>query len=363
MSRRLLETIGRGSAHAFLWACPRSGLARLFAVALAVVLAGCARGSAERANGRLKMDFADANLLDVVADGKAAILVTQLTRVVAAPDLDEETEGGTAEFRVLRVLTPQRWHGPTEIEAGFARYKSRQLRVREGGLGWNGVDVQPDRFVLLAVSDIPESERRTMRTPVPVSVFAVAPLESAEDASVRAMEQVLAIEATDDVKRRTALLKQDLTSNLELLSGYCHYALGRLHRIPRENAVALELEVLGDAQRPLPSRLDAQANLELELWQADAPGDPLNRRILAGFFNALLSPESGLQRPVLLGIYSLLVSDAPQEKNEAAAYRTQLVQGLPWPPKDRLLASLQAAEKNTDIATEAAWLKEFVSRR
>ena len=363
MSRLLLKAKDRCSEHAFLRACSRSALARLFPAALAVALAGCARGATERADGRLKMEFADANLLDVVAEGKAAILVAQITRVVAAPDVDEDTAGGTAELRVVRALTPQRWHGPAEIETGYAQYKSRQLRLREGGLGWNGLDVQADKFVLLAVNDFAASERRSIRTPAPVSALAVAPLESADDATVRALERVLTIEATDDAKRRTVLLKDGLASNLELLSGYCHYALGRLHRLPRESAIMLELEVLADEQRPLPSRLDAQANLELELWQPDSPTDPLNRRILAGLLSALLSPAPGLQRPVLLGLYSLLVSDGPQDQNEAATYRSQLVQGLALPPKDRLLATLQAAEQNKDLATEAAWLRDFVSRR
>jgi hypothetical protein len=309
------------------------------------------------------MDSANANLLDVIAEGQAALLVAQIERVAGLHDIDEGTQGGTAALHVVRALTPQRWHGPAELEVEFSQYKSPQLRMREGGQGWNGLDVEPGKTLLLAVADIPESERKYVRSPATVAALVVVPLDSTADATVQGTEQALTIEATSDVQRRTALLKTGLSSELEVFSGYSHYALGRLKRIPRESAAALELELLHDETKPMPRRLDAQANLELELWDSEAPADPVNHRILEAFFKALALPVPELQRPLVLALYSFLVTDAPADQNAAAAYRSQLLQGLSWPPKDRLLASLQAAEKNPDLATEAAWLRDFVSRR
>lgn len=309
------------------------------------------------------MNFADANILDVVAEGDAAILVGRIDRIRERNDQSEDVIVGALDLAVTHVLTPHRWLGPAQIEIGFAQYRDPRLRAHEGGQGWNGVEPVPGSHVLLAVHPIREGDGPRMRTTAPVTALSVMPLDSTEDPSIAAMERVLEIEATKDTNKRAAMLRQHLTSESDLLSGYCHYALGRLGRIPRETSVALEQQVLQDDSAPLQSRLDAQATLELELWRNDSPDDPVNRQILEAFFSALTATEPALQRPVVLAIYSLLVDDAPEDEAAARAYRDKLVEGIKWPPKHRLFAGLDALKPDPDLATEVAWVQRFVAQQ
>lgn len=227
----------------------------------------------------------------------------------------------------------------------------------QSGLGVGTMSfVHPGTLVLLAVPDVPAAAPAA-----PLSAAAVEPLNSAEDSLVRSVEKALQIESVQALEQRAALIREGLAGNLEFLTDYCHYAAGRLKRIPRKETVELELALLKNGASPIPNRIAAQVNLEIELRKADDPEDPFNKRILETFFNALEVPNEELGRTLVQSIYRILVSNAPPGTEEGTSYRMKLTMGIKLLPKDSLLASLHELEKNPNIAAEAAWIREFIS--
>ena len=309
------------------------------------------------------MSFADANFLDVIAEGQAAILSARTEQVLRQEEADAGVRSGALRIRVQKTLTPERWHGPEGFDVRFAQFADPKLRVREGSLGWNGVDVQSGKFLLLALPDLGPEQRKAMTLMGPLSLTAVAGLESADDPMIQSTERILVIESTKDAKERTRLIREGLGTKQDFLAAYCHYAMGRLGRIPRDDAVKIETDILKDENRSVRDRLDAQANLELELWKEDEPDDPINRRILESFFQTLPARDPGLRRALLLAIHSMLVDEAPEGKEEGAAYRRKLMRGVSLLPKETVGAVLTELERSKDTATEAAWLREFISNR
>lgn len=308
------------------------------------------------------MDFAEAGFFDMVAEGRAAMLVTVIDSLVQRVDSDPETETGTLKVTVRREITSGKWLGPDELEVTFTRFKEPMHRMKVGG-GWNDVEIEPGRYLLLAVPEVLGDNRERSSSLVPLTALAVEPLKSPEDEYICSMEKALEIERTQDISLRTTLLREGLQSNLSILSDYAHYALGRLQRIPRESAVQLELAILSDNTRPAGDRDAALINLDLELWKDGDPNDSLNQKIVETAFAALLTDNKDFQEAVLLSLYGVLVSEAPEEDKEGTEFRIRLTAGMKLPSKESLLNVLHKLRANPDVEDEAAWMEGFIRRR
>ncbi|MDD4051143.1 MAG: hypothetical protein PHR28_04485 [candidate division Zixibacteria bacterium] len=308
------------------------------------------------------MDFAEADFYDIVAEGRDVMLVIVIDSLIPQTDNDPETETGTLKVTIRKEITSGKWRGPEQFQVAYTRIKDPMKRDKLA-IGWNQVEIEPGRFLLLAMPYVADDhpDESFYRRPLPA--LAVEALTSPEDDYVQAMDKALEIERAKDMILRKALLREALMGKSSVLSGYAHYALGRLERLPRNDAVELELNLLGDSAHSLDDRVAALINLELELWKSDDPDDRLNRRILEGAFAVLLSDDPELQEAVVGSLYGLLVSEAPEEDREADRYRSRLTKGMSLPPKDALLAVTRRLESDSDIAEEATWLSTFIRQR
>lgn len=298
------------------------------------------------------MDLADASLLQVLVAGKAAILAARVEKVAQDEVLANDTHVGVVRVRVERVLTPDRWHGPDSFDLKFAQFARPAQRAKEWA-GWNRIDVAPDLRILLALPDAPKDP-----PPPPLSAVAVTRLASDTDPLLRAVEEALRIEATADANRREELLRAGLYGQLDFLRAYCRYATGRLKRVPRDRAVALELALLTDTDRSVSDRLAAQANLDLELWKHDDPDDGLNKRILSAFFRGLGASEPDLRRANLRSIHRHLFEGAP-EGPDGPAHRDRLLAGVTLPD----LGPLRELRQDPELQREAASVERAIESR
>jgi hypothetical protein len=314
------------------------------------------------ASRRPEMDFAEANFFDIVAEGRDVMLVTVIDSLIQQPDDDPETETGTLKVTIRREITSGKWRGPGQFQVAYTRIKDPDKRIKLA-VGWNQVEIEPGRFLLLAMPYVADDKPNEAHYRRPLPALAVEALTSPDDDYVQAMEKALEIERAKDLILRKALLREALLGKSSVLSGYAHYALGRLERLPRNDAVELELNLLGDSAHSLDDRVAALVNLELELWKSDDPDDALDRRMVEGMFAVLLTNDQDFQAAVVGSLYGLLVSEAPEEEREADRYRSRLTKGIGLPPKDALLAITRRLESDSDVAEEAAWLGTFIRKR
>lgn len=306
------------------------------------------------------MDFAEANFYDIVADGQAAMLVVVIDSLMPSADSDGETETGALKVTIRREVTSGKWRGPGSFPAAYARITDPMRRAKLA-VGWNRVDIQPGRFLLLAVPYVAEPDESYYRRPIPA--LAVEGLTSPGDDFVTAMEKALEIEKAKDPILRKAKLREALLGQSGVLSGYAHYAMGRLQRLPRNDAVELELGLLGDKEHSIDDRIAALVNLELELWKAEDPNDPVNKKIVQHLFTTMTADDPDLQKAVVGSLYGLLVSEAPEDEKEAEQYRSRLTGELSLPSKDVLLAVTERLKTDPDVEEEAAWLAAFIRKR
>jgi hypothetical protein len=320
---------------------------------------GCARQSQSAPERRATVDFAETSFLEVVADGQAAIFAGTIRKVESGEPDAEGVRAGTLDLAVTHELTPQRRKvvGGT-LALHFAQIADPLMRIRAGQGGWNDVEIEPGRSLLFALSPIPASR------PAPPSieaVLAVLPLDSTQDPRIESAKEMLHIESETDPSRRLDLLKKALESKRELLLDYCHFAVGRMKRVPRADAVPLEIAVLADPARPPKERSAALATLELQLWDAATPTDPLNRAIVRAFIGALEAREVSLRRRLVQAVYNMLVSDAPKDSQDALRYRRDMLGPDRLPVSDAALAEVQALASDSDLSAEARWLSEFLA--
>lgn len=299
------------------------------------------------------MDFAEGSFVTIVAEGKAAILAAEIVQIVQQQAAGAQETGGRLKMRLARNLTPSRWPGAPDFEVTFLQFTDPLRRMKSGSQGWNGVEIAPGKLVLLAL--VPNPDRSSAAPPL-----AVSPLQSLDDPLLKGVERALQIEAVTDPQQRASLLGQGLHSELEFLQSYSHFALGRLHRVPRDIAVSLELRTLGDQARPSGQRIASASNLELELWKPDDPDDRLNKSILSGLFKALTDTDPDLRRSALASLYRLLLSQAPSDQPEH--YRDRLMSGVNLPARAVLLETLRAQQSDPNVAKEASGLAGMMSR-
>ncbi len=307
------------------------------------------------------MSIADENLLQIVAGNTAAILVTRIRAVLEQITLDEETEGGVVEVEVLREVTREKWHGPSnKVPLGFSRSTSRAVRIRSGMQGFNGVELTPGNLVLVALLDIPESERGQPLTS-PLSPLSVAPLGAPDDPLVRGVEKALAIQPDKPEPVRLRLVREALDGTLPFLVEYGHYAAGRLGRIPRRAAVAMELELFEDESRSPRDRAMAEATLELELWREDEPEDPENRKIVEAFFRQLGTADKELRLHVVEALHAMLDPDAAPGSEEAQRSEA-LMKGVKIPKGPKLRAAMGAIAGDPSTSAHAPWLYRVIAK-
>jgi|GEM_PF-4517140 len=302
------------------------------------------------------MDFADASYFDIVANGESVILIAMIDRIVQSSGSSDEKETGTLKVVVLREVTNGKWHGPNKLEVVFTRFRKPAYRLKVGG-GWSDVDIKPGRYLLLAVPEISAVDNEN----TPLAVSAVESLESPDDEYIHSIMKALEIEQTQDLSLQTALLEEGLQEGKHsFLSGYAHYAIGRLQRIPRSRAVELELTILSDKARSADDRYVALTNLELELWKDDTPDDSLNRKIVETAFAALQTSDKDFQKDILLSLYNMLTSGISEEDEGEVRLNSCLARSMELPSKKSLLNVLRELKTDPEIRGEAAWIEQLI---
>jgi len=299
------------------------------------------------------MSFANENLMDVVVDPSSVVLVARIDAVETQPHADPETLEGTLRIAVLRELTPQRWHGPTVVALAFAQQARPAMRLRSGKLGFDGVDLDVGRYLIVGLEESPP-------TIAPISARTVAPLEGADGALARGIAAALAIEAEPPGASRIALVETALRSDLPFLPEYAHYAVGRLARIPRDRAVELEITLLRDERAPARDRAMSQATLELELWRADAPEDRENARILESFFATLGTADRELRRQLVESLHVLLAVDGDPSSDEAKN-AARVMKHVALPSEHSSRTWIQAIADDPATAEYATWLTQLTT--
>ena len=302
------------------------------------------------------MDFAETNWPTVITQTGAVILAGQIREVEGPQPTGVNQQTGTDAVRVLRELTPGRWKGPPEIAVKFTQLASSRSRLREGNGGWNGVDVRPGAMLLMGMA----AQSGGPAGPAPLE--AVSQIASLEDPLVAGVTEALRIEGTDSKEQRIALFQEALNSQLPVLAGYAHFALGRKQRLPREDAASLEIAALLDSARPEDERAAAESTLELELWAHHAPDDAVNGKILAALLRVLSRQEAGLERSTVVALQRVLISDAPADPEAAQTYRSILLRSVPQPDVKAVRAALSHAEKDGSVSAQAKQLLELFSR-
>lgn len=298
---------------------------------------------------RATMTFADALWEDTVADGASAIVVAKIEETTPGGEAGPNALGGTARLTVLQDLA-RRWRGPATVFVGYAQYESPRVRLAEGNRGWNGVDLTPGRLVLIALPAVEPTQQPFVG---PLAAVSVAPIASPEDPLVTGVERALAIEAERDAPKRGAMLHDAGKSPVVFLRGYAHYAMGRLGRISRQDAIAIEVDLLRD---PVAAR-NAQATLQTELWHDDAPDDPQNKQIVAVFLQSLLSADHDFVTDAVTGLFNMLQGEEP----DAADYRRSLLQGVTF-PRAQVLGALNGLRADPEVGADAKWLSDFLSK-
>jgi hypothetical protein len=220
------------------------------------------------------------------------------------------------------------------------------------------VDVKPGALLLMGM----EAGQVGHAPTVPVSLEAVSQLSSLDDPQVAGVVQALKIEAAEAAQERMLLLTTALDSNSPLLQSYAHFALGRKHRIPRDEAASLEIRSLVDKAKPELQRLASESTLELELWQGAAPDDQVNKNIVRAFLH-VLAREPGLRRSMTIALHRIFYSRAPSEYTAAQLYRSTLLRGIELSDIKAVQIVLRNEEEENDpnIRTQAGELNKMFS--
>jgi hypothetical protein len=194
----------------------------------------------------------------------------------------------------------------------------------------------------------------------PPDVLAVRSIESPNETFVR---ELLTAESETDPQLRLTQIKNAILSGQEFLSGYGHYAAGRLRRIPRQEAVSLETSVSLSSTASERARLAAAQTLELELWEADNADDLLNAHILSAFCNALGSAPEDLQNYLAEALNRLIFSHASPSDSKAKDGQRALRQSVAIQSEMKtLFRALEDWGKRRNSRDEALRLKEWLQQ-
>ncbi len=177
------------------------------------------------------VDFAEAGFTDLVAGGRATIVVAKIRDIIEQKHADEETIGGIADLHIIKELTPGRLSGAGQIRMHFAQYSEPLQRIKNP-VGWNTVEVQKETLLLVGIAGV-VPQTASPEAPV-MTAAAVQPLQSADDEYVRGVEQAILIEQAEDVTTRKNLIRKGLHSELAFFNGYATMRPGAWHALPAQ---------------------------------------------------------------------------------------------------------------------------------
>lgn len=300
------------------------------------------------------MSFAETSWSIVITDEKSVIAVGRITAAEKPRLMNLNLLRGRAKVHIEQELTPSRWTGPRDIVVEFTQLDGAASRSRAGGGGWNGVNLQPGTLLLFGM----EAQATYIE---PVELEAVSQISSDADPRIRSVQRALAVETATDSQQRKHLLIEALKSNEPILESYVHYALGRMHRVPRTDAATFEMNILQSRERSTSQRLDAESILELELWASGAPEDDINRKIVKVFLNVLPQTDPELRTETTMALFRLLISGAPGEPGAASAYQLKLLNGADSSEVRTAAAVLREEASNPSIGAQAAQLTSVLS--
>jgi hypothetical protein len=94
--------------------------------------------------------------------------------------------------------------------------------------------------------------------------------------------------------------------------------------MPRAEAAAVELDLLLNHRESEDRRIAAATSLEMGLWKDGDASDPINRKILGGFLNALIGAPEELQSALVSIVLNVVVTNTPERTQAASEYRASL---------------------------------------
>lgn len=301
------------------------------------------------------MDYAEKSWLNIATAALPNVVVCRIEAIKRIDQPQGEESSGVLDAQVLRVIASGPVALPPRMDVGFLQLNDPFRRIKAGGQGWNGVDVRVGALLLMAF----ETNGRIAGSNV-VQLSAVSEVASVQDALVLGLAEVIAIEREADASRRAAYLERAVTGTVPFVREYAHYAMGRLHRIPRNTAIRIEIALLANAERSGAERRAAAINLELELWQSQSPDDTHNKQIVGALFGALASVDADLQRTALSSLHRLLILQMPSDVATATDSRRRLLRGTQLPSDDSLRISLKKLASLADATAEAKAVSELL---
>jgi hypothetical protein len=294
------------------------------------------------------VEFAEQSFLEIVTQERTPIVLGRIEEVGAAKVADDVSRGEVILADVQEV-TSGNWTGGTRVVLRYARYASNLARIKSGGQGWNGISLEQGKYLVLGLIGAP---------PQAVAVRAVA---SAEDTFVKQLRSALAIERQTDPKLRLIQLRDAVLGGQPFLSGYGHYAAGRLKRIPRSEAITLETSVLL-AGNDLKNRLAAAQTLELELWPSENTDDPLKPQILSAFWNSLGGAPEDLQNYLAEALSRLLIDDAPSSDPKISDYQFRLRRAAVVQSEAQAMKALEDWGRRQNSMDQARKLEQWLKK-
>ncbi len=300
------------------------------------------------------MRFAESSFLQVIGRQKTPFIAGRLLSATAK-DGTPEVVSGEVQLGGVHEISHGLWKGGTQTRAEYTQYRSQARRVQSGGQGWNGVELRPGIYLVMAVRG----------SAPPFEAASVKEVKTLDDPIVEELLWILAAEEVEQPLQRVELVRQAIFNGTGLISVYGHYAAGPLHRIGRRDAAALELAILPNPSQAEDNRRAAATNLELQLWQFGDPEDLINRDILNAFFEALPDAPELLKGDIADALSRLLFGNAPKDETTAEQYRRKLRQAASIDFEAAVLHILSEQERRSeseaakdDIRKLASWVRD-----
>jgi hypothetical protein len=294
------------------------------------------------------VEFAEHSFLEIVTQEKTPIVLGRIEEVGPAKVTGDVSQGEVVLVGVQEI-TQGNWTGGLRVVLHYARYASNLARIKSGGQGWNGISLEQGKYLVVGLLGGPPE------------AVAVRAIESPEDTFVKQLRSSLAIERQTDPQLRLIQIRDAVLGGQPFLSGYGHYAAGRLKRIPRSEAVTLETSVLlgGNDVR---NRLAAAQTLELELWHSENTDDPLKPQILSAFWNSLGGAPEDLQNYLAEALSRLLIDDAPSSDPKIRDYQFRLRRAVVVQSEAQAIKALENWGRRQNSIEEARKLEQWLRK-
>jgi len=295
------------------------------------------------------MEFAEGSFLQIVVSGRARIVTGRLEHVSVVrgdPDLIQ----GAITLGEIRSVTPGESF-PARLSVEFAQYAGQEARIKSGGQGWNGVETTSGVYLILALAELQ----------APATALAVRQIKSPNDPFAREVAWCVDAERHQAPAGRLALIRDALLNGHGLIAAWGHYCAGRLKRIPRADAVSLELGLLNNKTRDEHDRSAAAQNLELELWKGGDPDDALNQQIASAFLSNLASASRALRTYLIEALHRLVFASAPPGE-QGEAFRRKLRYAISITSEPDVVQTLNSERGDTSVGRAAEELLGWVQK-